>query len=70
MVLMGNRYLKQIIVVFLYFVLITKVILECYYRKVVKKIVPYTALSSPNVSLCISMIPVVKIKKPMLVSSD
>lgn len=68
---MGSEYLKRIIVVFLYFVFFsTKVFLECYYRKVVKKIVPYTALSSPNVNLCISMIPVVKIKKPMLVSSD
>lgn len=67
---MGSEYLKRIIVVFLYFVFFTKVFLECYYRKVVKKIVPYTALSSPNVNLCISTIPVVKIKKPMLVSSD
>lgn len=67
---MGSEYLKRIIVVFLYFVFFTKVFLECYYRKVVKKIVPYTALSSPNVNLCISAIPVVKIKKPMLVSSD
>lgn len=69
LVLIGSMCLKRIIVVFLYFVVFTKVILECYYRSC-KTIVPYTSLSSPKVSLFISMIAVVKIRKPMLLPSD